>query len=97
MSTDQLVAAVVGALMPALIAVVVRSTWPGWLKGVVAIGSSVVAASVTAFATGQFTTAKGWVETIVLVVAASQVMYRVWWQPSGIGPAIERATEPTKP
>lgn len=96
MTTDALVALVVGSLLPMLVAVVVRSSWPAWVKGAVAVGSSLVAGTVTALATGELGTAKGWVQSIVIVFGASMVTYKAFWQPTGIGPAIERATQPAE-
>lgn len=97
MSTSDLMAAIVGALMPALIAVVVRSSWPSWLKGVAAVGSSTVVGTVAAWIAGDLTTPEGWAQKVLIVIAAAQAAYKLWWQPTGIGPAIERATQPGAP
>ncbi len=94
MTSDAVVALVVGALLPMLISVVVRSAWPGWLKGAVAVGSSIVAGAVTAWATGQLSSAQGLMQTVVIIFGASMTTYKMFWQPTGIGPAVERATQP---
>jgi hypothetical protein len=89
-------AVIVGALLPAVVAAINRVNWPPWLKGVVAIATSIVAGGVTAYLTGQLTGAT-WVHAGVVVAGAALATYRWWWHPTGIAPAIERTVNPGPP
>jgi VIT1/CCC1 family predicted Fe2+/Mn2+ transporter len=83
--------ALVGALLPALVAFVNREHWPAWAKGLTAVASSVVAGGVTAWLSDGFT-GKTWLQSALIVVGAALASYRLWWHPTGVAPAIERAT-----
>lgn len=89
----EMLSALVGALLPMLVAVVNRSHWPAWGKGVVVLASSVVAGGVTAWWSGQLTGLR-WTESALIIAGAAVVAYRHFWQPTGIAPAIEAATTP---
>jgi len=89
----QAISAAVGFVLPLLVSVVNRSYWPGWVKGVVVILSSLVAGVVTAWAT-EGLTGKSIVESVLVVGGAAIAAYKLFWQPTGIGPALEKATEP---
>lgn len=89
MTTDTW-AAVVGFVLPALVAVVNRSEWKAWVKGIVVVLASVVVGTVTALLGGQFTGAN-WVQSIGIVFATSQVAYHTWWKGTGISNAIENS------
>lgn len=91
----QAISAAVGFLLPLLVSVVIRSSWPGWAKGCVVIASSIVAGVVTAWASGDLT-GKTITECVIVVVSFAIGAYKAFWQPTGIGPALERATEPGK-
>lgn len=91
----ELVSAIVGYLAPALVSVVVRSNWASWVKGIVALVSSVVIGFVVALVSGELN-GTGVATAIAVVFAASQVAYKTWWQPTGIGPAIEEKTQPAE-
>lgn len=83
--------AIIGFLLPPLIAVVVQSRWPNWVRGLVAGAACLVCGAVTAALAGQFT---GYTPArcvlIVLIMAIG--FYRMFWHPSGIAPRIEQAT-----
>mgnify|MGYP001606331917 CR=1 FL=1 len=89
----EMLSALVGAFLPALVAVVNQAHWPSWAKGVVVVASSIVAGLVTAWLSGQLTGLR-WTESALIIAGAAVVAYRHFWQPTGIGPAIERATTP---
>lgn len=88
MTVDQW-AGIVGFLLPALVAVVNREEWKPWLKAVVALGSSILAGTVTALLSGDFT-GTNWVTAIGIVFAASAASYKLWWKGSGISDKIEK-------
>lgn len=94
--TDILTAgAGIGAIIPALVAVVVRSSWPGWVKALIALLSSVAGGVIAAAAAGDLTGAS-LLQGALVVLAASQAFYRLWWKPSGIAGSIERHTQPVQ-
>lgn len=89
---DVQVSALIGFLLPLLVAVIIRSNWPGWVKGLVVIGSSAVAGALTAWAQGKFS--ENWSQNIGTILILAIASYKLFWQPTGIGPALERATQP---
>lgn len=86
-------AAGIGSVMPVLVAVVVRSNWPNWVKGLIALATSLLLGVIAAAAANDLT-ALGWMKAALVVFGASQVAYHTWWKTSGIAGAIERATQP---
>lgn len=83
----------IGAIMPVLVSVVVRSNWPGWVKGLVAVVASIVFGAISAATAGDLTGAT-LLQGFLIVMAASQLAYQLFWKTTGIGPDIERATQP---
>lgn len=76
----ELLAAVVGALMPPLVDQVVRgrfAAWPAWAKLAVALATSAVIGTLTVLTTG--VPAGGWWSVVTAAFVASQVAYRTWW------------------
>jgi hypothetical protein len=88
MTTDQW-AAVVGFVLPVLVAIINREPWSPWLKAVIALLTSVAGGTVTALLAGQFT-GTTWLQAIGVSFAASQVFYMAWWKKSGITDWIEQ-------
>lgn len=85
----------IGWIMPVLVAVVVRSKWAGWVKGIVAAGTSLILGAVAVASTGDLANVTDWLAAFLAVLTASQVAYQMWWKPTGIAAAIERNTQPT--
>jgi hypothetical protein len=83
--------ALLGTLLPPVVAVVNQAHWPSWLKGMVAVIVSIVTGAITAAGTGQLT-GKTWVQATLIVAGATFTAYHFWWRPTGISDAIERAT-----
>lgn len=83
-------------LVPNLVSIIVRSHWPAWLKGVIAVATSIIAGTITAWANGQLT-GLNWVQDVFAVAVAAIGAYKMFWQPTGIGPALELATQPSHP
>ena len=83
-------AAVVGFVLPAVVAVINRENWKPWIKAVVALVASVAGGTVTALLSGQFT-GGSWLQSIGIVFAASQLFYHTWWKNSNIAGWIEQA------
>lgn len=88
MTTDTW-AALVGFLLPALVAIINRAEWKPWIKGVVALLASVLVGTVTALLAGSFT-GSSWIQAIGIVFAASQVSYHTWWKNTDITNWIEQ-------
>lgn len=93
MSDLDLWSAVVGFVLPLLIAVVTRARWSSELKGAVTVAACAIGGTMTALLNGGLHGAS--VIRAALVVAASTVLfYATLWHPSGIAPAIEEMTTP---
>lgn len=86
-------AAVVGALMPGLIAVVNRPSWPAWARAAVAVVVSVIAGAMTAYLGGDLH-GISIVRAILLTLFSALGFYKLIWHPSGVAVAIEKATSP---
>lgn len=87
-------AALVGFLMPPVIAVVNRPTWQPWIRAVVAVAANLVAGGMTAYLTG-YLHGVSIIHAVLVVLFAALGSYRVFWQPSKIVPKIEAATSPS--
>jgi hypothetical protein len=85
---DVLIGAV---LMPPVIAVVNQAHWARAVKALIAVAACLIAAVITLWLRGPIDF-HDWRNTAVVVVGSALAGYRLWWQPSGIAPAIEAAT-----
>ncbi len=81
----------VGLFLPLLIAMVNQAHWPAKVKGLVAFVICAVAALVLCWLRGELNLGE-WSATGAVVLTAALGFYRVLWQPSTIGPGLERAT-----
>jgi len=81
--------AAIGTALPALVAVVNRAHWAGWIKAIVVLLSSLVVGFLTALFNGQLN-GLGVSTAVLTVFLAALVTYQTWWKPSGIAPAIEK-------
>lgn len=86
--------ALVGTLMPVLIAFVNRTTWSSGTKATVALVSSAVAGIATAWLNGELA-GRDVIAAVLVAATATTVAYHAWWKPTGIAPALEEATSPT--
>ena len=92
-STLDLISVAVGFLLPPVIAIANRPKWPGWARLLVTVAACAVAGTAIAAATRQLT-GKRRLEAVTVVVAAAIGFYKAAWHPSGVAPAIEKATSP---
>lgn len=83
--------ALVGALLPTVVAVVNQPRWPAWGRALATALVCVVAGFVAALSAGDLT-GKTWLESAGVVFAAALVAYHAYWKPSGITTAIEQKT-----
>jgi len=91
MENRELWSAVVGILLPAVIAVVKQADWSKAAKTVAALLVCVLAGAVTAYFDGALTPTD-LAKDVMVIILAAQTAYRAFWKPSGIDGAIERAT-----
>jgi hypothetical protein len=88
---------IVGFLMPTVVAVVQRDHWPNWARSLVMFASSLIAGAGTAVLQNHDAfTAKNWLNATLLVGVAAIASYHGFWKPTGVAPAIERATGKAK-
>lgn len=85
-------ALILGVLSPLLLSVVQQPRWPNSVRAALTAVASVVIGVVTVLANGGLEDASGVLGIIALVLVASNAAYRNLWKPTGIAPAIERAT-----
>lgn len=79
------------ALLPPAIAVINQWHWSAQLKGLAALLVCALYALGITIVRGRVHW-DNWRDVLLTVAGAAFVAYRVWWQPSGIAPAIEAAT-----
>jgi len=92
----ELWAALVGAILPAIVAWVIRSTWSAETKGAVAVVTAVLAGAGTAFVSGQWS-GEDVLRSVLIVAFLSQIAYQTFWKPSGIGNRIEQRDRRNEP
>lgn len=80
-----------GIVMPLVVATVIQSKWPGWLKGIAVILSTLGVAVVDTFTTGQLT-GKTFLENAVIIFTAAIAAYTMFWKPTGIASKVESVT-----
>ncbi len=86
---------VVGSLLPNLIAIIVQPRWRSEARGLATFAICVVAGLLIALLQGQIGSGQDVATSVVAVLITSQVLYQTLWRPSGIAPAIEKATSTT--
>ncbi|MFE7930759.1 hypothetical protein ACFU6S_18850 [Streptomyces sp. NPDC057456] len=90
----QLWAAVLGYVLPPVVAFVVQPRWSGAVKGWLMLGVATADGLGTTYFAGDFG-GKSVVTCTLTAALAIGIAYHTVWKPSGIAPAIERATSPT--
>lgn len=79
------------AVMPPVIALLNQRQWSAQMKGLVALLACLLVALGVEAARGPLALAS-WRDTALVVAGSAFAGYRLWWQPSGIAPAVETAT-----
>jgi hypothetical protein len=82
---------VVGFFLPLAAAAVIRQRWSSPTKGVAVFGLSVIAAAGTSYYAGEIQRSDLTTAALIILVTAT-TLYKVYWQPTGIAPAIEERT-----
>jgi len=91
MNNTQAVAAIVGFLMPPVIAFITKENWTPQLKGLIAFAVCVLAT----LATLGYESSVDWhnVKTLMPIVFISAIStYHFWWKPTGISDAVGKTT-----
>lgn len=91
-----LASALVGALIPAGIALIVQRDWSSEVKGAAAAVVCLAAAVLLGFTQGVLDPADV-LRSFLIVFTLAQVLYQTFWRPSGIAPAIEARTSVSAP
>ena len=84
--------AVVGFVLPPVLAVVIQSGWSKQLQGIAAFLACLVASAGTVWFRGDFGDGADMATAFLLVFTSAIGTYRLYWVPSGITDAIERST-----
>ena len=86
-----------GALVvPPIIAIINQRRWPSQVKGLVALAVCLLYALAVVWIRGGVDL-QHWRNSALVIGAAAFAMYKLWWQPSGIAPAIEAVTSTDTP
>lgn len=83
---------VVATVMPIITSLVISSTWSPQLKGVVSVIVSILLGAGTAYFAGQFDGVDA-TRAVLIIFFGGTFAHRQFWKPSGLGPAIEQATD----
>jgi hypothetical protein len=85
-------ALVVGFFLPLILSVVQKSYWPSPLKAMVCLCGCAVAACGTLYFQHRLTL-ENLPASLLSILAATVVFYKLYWHPSGIADSIEKATD----
>lgn len=89
-----LFALVVGFVTPPVVSLLQQQTWSARTKALVAFAFYLLIAAITAYFAGLFTlpdVGRLW----LLIFLSASTSYRNFWKPTGVSPAIEKATSET--
>lgn len=79
------------AAMPPIIALLNQRQWAAQVKALVALAACLLMALLIEYLRGPLEISE-WRDTALVVAGTAFASYRLWWQPSGIAPAVEDAT-----
>jgi len=96
MGTTEAAAAIVGIVMPLLVAVVRQAGWPRQVNVAIALAACAGAGVLTAWASGQLT-GQAVVVSAAIVFGAAQVAYQAYWRDSRLLGAIDERTTVVRP
>lgn len=85
--------ALIGFLLPLLVAVVQQSHWSKAVRTVIGIIAVLVTSFVTTAVEGKLTWDR-WAESLVVVFVLAMTAYKSVWVPLGAAPLIEEKTSP---
>lgn len=85
---------VAGFLMPLALSVIIQSGWSRAVQSVLAFAACLGMALVTTSLEGNLDF-RNWVTSALTVLVATIIAYQGVWKPTGVAPAIEKATNVT--
>jgi hypothetical protein len=85
--------ALVGSLLPLLIAIIQRAHWRQGFRTVVGLACIAAASTIIVWSKGQLN-AHDWVTSAITVFTLCQVTYHTVWKQTGVTKAIETITTP---
>lgn len=91
MSDTDMIAAIVGFVLPLAASIVMQAAWPSVLKGVVTLVCCVLAGFATAYYTGSID-GMSVPRAILIVFFTAMGSYHTFWKPTQIAPKVEAAT-----
>ena len=87
---------IVGFFTPVIISVIQQPKWSDALRSGVAFLCCIIISVVTLFLNNGVSfsnvTIREWVTAVLVILVTSISTYKGWWKPTGISPAIEKAT-----
>lgn len=93
MTDLELLSLVIGFFMPIIVAAIQQPKWSSGARAVITFLVCVIAGGVTVYFKGGFTGQRIGTSALLILVAAIAT-YKGLWQPTGIAPAVEKATTP---
>lgn len=96
MANLQMWAAIVGFVLPIVMAVVNQSKWPSGLKAVAVFAASLLVSIGTVYLQGpaDFTLDR-WITASLTTLVTAIATYHGLWKPTGAAPALEESTDVT--
>jgi hypothetical protein len=95
MDIDPVDVGIAAVVLPPVIAMINQRRWPAPAKGLTALAACLLYALAAVWLRGPVDFAD-WRNVALTVVGSALAAYKLWWQPSGIAPAIEKATSPSR-
>jgi hypothetical protein len=93
MDINQFDLAIGAVVLPIAISIVNQRHWPAQLKGLIALLICALYALFILVMRGSLDWGN-WRDVLLQTTAAAFIAYNMFWKPSGIAPAIEKATTP---
>jgi peptidoglycan/LPS O-acetylase OafA/YrhL len=80
--------AVIGFLLPLVVAVVKKANWPDWVNGIAALVTYAAASLLMMFVTGQTIDPNSFITTLTLVATSGTVGYIALWKNTSLENSI---------
>lgn len=92
--TADMFTVIVGFFLPLLVAVINKSTWPSYVRGVVSFLACLVFSAIDVFFVKNAATPENWARTFITIFFLAIATYHWYWKPTGIAPGIEKRILP---
>lgn len=90
------ISALIGILLPGVVAFVQQQHWSASTRTVIGVAASLVAAVVQAVAQHKLNW-HDWAASAIVIFTLTKTTYLAVWKPTGIAPRIEKATSTQPP